>query len=103
MLRLSLALLILAAVPADAMVSGYYDSLNKIEAVLAAPGLDEMLRQQPIGAVTEIGRNKDDIPQWMVRTQDCDVVINLLAHPPEDGMVGMTTYTAEIAQGCDTN
>lgn len=93
--------LALAASPAMAMVSGYYDSLNKIGAILALPELPDQLRQQPIGQISEIGKSDGGNGQWMVRTQECDLIVNVIPHFPEDGMVGMTTYTAEIAQGCE--
>ena len=90
-----------AASPAFGMVSGYYDSLNRNGAILSLKGLPDALRQQPIGSISEEGKTKDDKAIWMVRTQDCDVIVHVTAHPPENGMVGMTTYTAEIAKGCD--
>lgn len=89
------------AAPAFGMVSGAYDSLNRIEAILALEDLPDALRQQPIGSISEEGKAKDGKAEWLIRTQDCDVIVHVTAHPPENGMVGMTTYTAEIAKGCD--
>lgn len=91
----------LTASPAFGMVSGFYDSANKIAAIFASGAVADALRQAPVGSVAEIGTNKDGAGQWMVRTQDCDLIVNVLAQPLPEGMVGAPEYRVEIAKGCD--
>ena len=35
------------------------------------------------------------------RTQDCDLMVRVIAEPPPEGMVGMTTYRAEPLAACE--
>lgn len=91
----------LAASPAFGMVSGFYDSANKIAAIFASDAVADALRQAPVGSVSEIGTSKDGAGQWMIRTQDCDLVVDVTPEPLPEGMVGAPDYTVKIAKGCD--
>jgi hypothetical protein len=95
------AIAALCASPALGRVSGFYDSANKIEAILASPAVANALHQAPVGSVSEIGTSKDGAGQWMVRTQDCDLIVHVIAQPLPEGMVGTPNYTVEITKGCD--
>ncbi len=95
------AIAALCASPSFAMVSGFYDSANKIAAIFASGAVADALGQAPVGSVSEIGTAKDGAGQWMIRTQDCDLIVNVIAQPLPEGMVGTPDYTVEIAKGCD--
>ena len=101
-MRLSVfGLVALCASPSFAMVSGFYDSANKIAAILASGAVADALGQAPVGSVSEIGTAKDGAGQWMVRTQDCDLIVDVTAEPLPEGMVGAPEYTVKIVKGCD--
>lgn len=87
--------------PAAAALSGFYDSATKIAAILDTEAVADLLRQAPIRSVENTGTTPDGQDEWTIRTQDCDLTVKLTAHPPADGMVGMTTYTAEPLGSCD--
>ncbi|MDH4439276.1 MAG: hypothetical protein QE284_02725 [Rhizobium sp.] len=44
---------------AEAALSGYYDSAERISALLGDERLADILRQQPIGAISNTGTRKD--------------------------------------------
>lgn len=99
MLRRLLPLLSLfAASPALALLSGFYDSAEKIEAILAAPEVAAELRQAPIGAISNTGTTPDGKDIWVLRVQDCDLTVHLTAHA-RDG-VGKLTYSVALAGRC---
>ncbi|WP_156318635.1 hypothetical protein [Rhizobium sp. AAP43] len=85
--------------PAQAALSGYYDSLERIGMILGDPRLPDMLKQQPIGSIGNTGTRKDGASEWTIRTQDCDLVVYLIPILP-DGP-GKTTYQLDIPNGCD--
>lgn len=99
-LRLTLVLaLSLAASPAFAALSGFYDSAERIQTILASSAVADALHQQPIGAISNTGTRKDGASEWTVRTQECDLIVYLVATPPAGP--GMTTYTVETAGTCE--
>lgn len=89
---------VLAASPAMAMLSGYYDSAEKITAILQSGAVADTLRQAPIGSISNTGTAKDGADEWTVRVQDCDLVVRVIGHAPEG--VGKTTYTVEVTTPC---
>ena len=91
----------LCASPAFGMVSGFYDSANKIAAIFASDAVADAIHQAPVGSVSEIGAGQDGAGQWMIRTQDCDLIVDVIAHPLPDGMVGTPDYRVDIVKGCD--
>lgn len=91
----------LCASPAAGMVSGFYDSANKIAAIFASDAVADALRQAPVGSVSEVGTSKDGAGQWMIRTQDCDLIVDVTPEPLPEGMVGAPEYSVRIAKGCD--
>ena len=95
------AIAALCATPALGMVSGFYDSANKIAAIFASGAVADALGQAPVGSVSEIGTSKDGAGQWMIRTQDCDLIVEVIAQPLPEGMVGTPAYSVQIAKGCD--
>lgn len=95
-----IAALLLVAPPATAALSGWYDSAAKIGVILGDGGIADLLHQAPIRAIENTGTTPDGQDEWTVRTQDCDLTVKVIAHPPEDGMVGMTTYTVEPLGSC---
>ncbi|MEY4984329.1 MAG: hypothetical protein RIR62_2595 [Pseudomonadota bacterium] len=100
MLALTLTLALPAA-PAAAALSGFYDSAEKIAAIFAADAVADALRQAPVRSVENTGTTPEGDDEWTIRTQDCDLKLRLVAEPPTDGMVGMTTYRAEPLGGCE--
>jgi hypothetical protein len=100
MLYRSLALgVLLAASPAAAMLSPYYDSAEKISAILASAEVADALRQAPIGAISNTGTTPEGHDIWTLRVQDCDLQVHLIALPPEG--VGKVTYKVELAGLCE--
>ena len=51
--------------------------------------------------MSEIGTAKDGAGQWMVHTQDCDLIVEVIAQPLPEGMVGKATYDLRIVTPCD--
>ncbi|AWB47112.1 hypothetical protein HYN69_00010 [Gemmobacter aquarius] len=94
-------LVMLAASPATAALSGFYDSAEKIATILGSEAVADALRQAPVGAITNTGTTKDGADEWTVRTQDCDLVVALTAQPLPEGMVGKATYDLRIATPCE--
>lgn len=94
-------LAMLAASPAAAALSGFYDSAEKIGTILASDAVADALRQAPIGAISNTGTAKDGGDAWTVRTQDCDLVVVLTAQPLPEGMVGKATYDLRIVTPCE--
>ncbi|TPP09802.1 hypothetical protein [Rhizobium glycinendophyticum] len=83
--------------PSEAALSGYYDSIERIGAILGDPKLADMLRQQPIGAISNTGTRKDGAAEWTIRTQDCDLKVYLVPVLPNGP--GKTSYTLDIPAG----
>ncbi|PYB77560.1 MULTISPECIES: hypothetical protein [Rhizobium] len=85
---------------AQAAVSGYYDSLERIGTILADGRLADILHQQPIGAISNTGTRKDGAAEWTIRTQDCDLKVYLVPTLPNGP--GKTTYAIDVPAGqCD--
>lgn len=101
MVRPALLLAVVLPAPALAALSGFYDSAVKIEAIFASDAVADALRQAPVRSVENTGTTADGLDEWTIRTQDCDLRVRLVEQPPEDGTVGMTTYTAEPIGTCD--
>lgn len=91
----------LPAAPAAAAVSGFHDSAGKIAAIFASDAVADVLRQAPVRSVENTGTTPDGHDEWTIRTQDCDLKVGVIAEPPPEGMVGMTTYRAEPLGGCE--
>ncbi|HWK81929.1 MAG TPA: hypothetical protein VNP95_14245 [Thermomicrobiales bacterium] len=90
--------LVLAAAPAEAALSGFYDSAEQINTILTSTAVADALRQAPIGHVANTGTRKDGAHEWQVRTQECDLTVYLKPVPPQG--VGKTTYELELGNGC---
>jgi hypothetical protein len=84
----------------QAALSGYYDSIERIGTILGDAQLADILRQQPIGAISNTGTRKDGAAEWTIRTQDCDLKVYLIPVLPEG--VGKTSYKLDVPKGqCD--
>jgi hypothetical protein len=92
-------LAVLVPVPASAALSPFYDSAEKIETILGSSAVADALHQAPLRSVENTGTRKDGADEWTVRTQECDLVVYLIAVPSEGP--GMTTYTVDLPKGCD--
>lgn len=85
---------------AQAALSGYHDSVERIGTILGNDQVADILRQQPIGAITNTGTRKDGASEWTIRTQDCDLKVYLIPVMPEG--IGKTTYKVDVPKGqCD--
>lgn len=87
------------AQPSNAMVSGFYDSAEKITTILASDQVADAVRQAPIGSISEIGKTEAGNAFWQIRTQDCDLGVELKAVPP-DGP-GKVTYEVISVTACE--
>lgn len=92
------AFVALSGSPALAALSPFYDSAEKIETILKSGEVADALHQAPIRSVENTGTRKDGADEWLVRTQDCDLTVWLVALPPKG--VGMTTYSVDGVSGC---
>ncbi len=99
--RAGLALLLLLPTAANAALSGYYDSIEQITAILNSESVAEQLGPWPIVSVEQSTTATDAAAQWIIRTQGCSLTVALAAEPPEDGMIGKTTYRAEPLGTCE--
>lgn len=95
----ALALLVATVSPAVAALSPFYDSSEKIGTILNDAAVAEALHQAPLRSIENTGTRADGADEWTVRTQECDLLVYLIAVPP-DGP-GMTTYTLELPKGCE--
>lgn len=90
--------LVLATAPAQAALSGFYDSAEQINTILSSAAVADALRQASIGHVANTGTRSDGAHEWQVRTQECDLTIYLKPVPPQG--VGKTTYELELGDAC---
>ncbi|MBE0702329.1 MAG: hypothetical protein IH582_04030 [Afipia sp.] len=90
--------LVLAAAPAQAALSGFYDSAEQINTILSSTAVADALRQSPIGHVANTGTRADGAREWQVRTQECDLKV-YLKPVPQQGF-GKTTYELELGDAC---
>lgn len=90
---------VLAAAPAQAALSGFYDSGEQISIILYSTAVADGVRQAPIGAITNTGTRDDGAQEWTVRVQDCDLRVYLTPIPPAG--VGKTTYTVDVPGKCE--
>ena len=90
---------LLAGGPACAALSGFHDSGEKIMAILQSAEVAEELRQAPIGAVMNTGTTAQGHDEWLVRVQDCDLLVEVIAEPPPGP--GKTIYRVEILHPCE--
>ena len=100
-LRALFLLLVTLASPAAAMLSPWYDSAEKITAILQSAAVADAVHQAPIGAVSNIGTTDSGNDLWQVRVQDCDLTVELIPEAPPEGMVGKITYTARPVGVCE--
>lgn len=91
--------LALVASPAGAALSGYYDSAEKIAAILQTDAVAEAVHQAPIASVSNSGTDTDGADLWTVMVQECDMTVRVVGHPPVG--VGKTTYTVEVTIPCE--
>jgi hypothetical protein len=92
-------LITLLPLPAMAALSPYYDSVDKIGTILGSSVVADALHQAPVRSIENTGTRDDGADEWVVHTQECDLVVYLKAVLP-DGP-GMTTYTLDLPKGCD--
>ncbi len=98
-LALPLALLALSGMPAQAALSGFYDSGEQIGMILASEAVADALHQAPIGAISNTGTRKDGANEWTVRVQECDLKVYLKPILPNGP--GKTTYEIEVPGACE--
>ncbi len=87
------------ATPAAAALSGFYDSAERINTILASSDVANAVRQAPVGAISNTGTRKDGASEWQVRTQECDLTVYLVPILPEGP--GKTTYRVEVPGTCE--
>lgn len=99
--RACASVLLLLPTAANAAVSGYYDSIEQITAILTSESVAEQVAPWPIESVEQTKTSPDAPTEWIIRTQECSLTVVLTAEPPEDGATGMTTYSAAPIGTCE--
>lgn len=84
---------------AQAAVSGYYDSVEQIGAILGNEQVASAVHQAPIGAISNTGTREDGAKEWTIRVQECDLKVYLIPVLPEG--IGKTTYRLDIPGVCE--
>ena len=75
------AMLIVAAGPASAALSPYYQSIREIERILGDPRLaDALPGQQALVSITTPG---NDV--YEIKTERCTVTVTIVGIPPKEG------------------
>lgn len=92
------ALLIVAAGPAAAALSPYYQSIAEIERILGDPRLaDALPGQQAIVSITTAGTDV-----YEIRTERCTVTVTVVDIPPKEGepmMAGPRQFDLQFGEG----
>lgn len=83
---------------AQAALSGFYDSAEKITTIISSPEVANAVRQAPIGNLVNSGTRSDGADEWTITVQDCDLIVFLKPTPAKG--VGKTTYSVEIPGKC---
>lgn len=91
--------LALGAMPAEAALSGFYDSTEQIQTILADEKVADALHQAPIGAISNTGTRKDGAKEWTIRVQECDLKVYL--KPISPAMPGKTSYEIDVPRPCE--
>ncbi|NGM46318.1 hypothetical protein G5B31_12305 [Rhodobacter sp. SGA-6-6] len=98
------ALLALAAAPATAALSGFYDSAEQIGTILGSSEVADALRQAPVDKLEYEGSTADGLLEWEIESRDCELSVYLRAAEPAsaDGTpaTGKTTYGIERIGPC---
>ena len=82
--------------PAFAALSPWYDRAEQVQTLLASDVLQQQLGGQPLDGIEHEGVRADGAQIWDLDTAGCDLTVHLIPQPPEDGMVGKTTYQLEL-------
>ncbi|WP_157969766.1 hypothetical protein [Pseudomonas huaxiensis] len=89
----------LVCAPAQAALSGYYDSVEQIQVVLQDMRVIDALKQMPIESIERQRDQADDTTRhWRIRSRDCELHVLLESRPPPG--VGKTTYLVKHIDGC---
>ena len=91
-------LLSLGAVPAEAALSGYYDSAEQINMILSNAAIADAVHQAPIDGLTRGKARKDGAFEWIVRTGRCTLKVYLTPVVPD--YPGKTTYRVDPPGAC---
>lgn len=98
-LALPIALLALSGLPAEAALSGFYDSGEQIGLILGSEAVGNAVHQAPIGSISNTGTREDGANEWTVRVQECDLKVYLKPILPNGP--GKTTYEIDIPGACE--
>lgn len=93
------AILALSSTPSFAALSGFYDSAEQINTIMANEDVANALRQAPIGSISNTGTRDDGAHEWTIQSQECDLTAYLIAVPPAG--VGKTTYKVDLTDTCE--
>ena len=96
---LPLAIFAIAASPAVAALSPFYDSGEQVRTILSSAAVADELHQMPVHALERTGIRDDGAIEWTVRTEACDLVVHLIPVPPPGA--GKTTYTLDLTDSCE--
>ena len=91
------AILIVAAGPASAALSPYYQSLAEIQRILDDPRLSDALPGQQ--AIVSIATTGNDV--YEVKTARCAVTVTIVDIPPKEGeemMVGARQFDLQFGE-----
>lgn len=84
---------------AHAALSGFYDSAEQINTILASPEVADALRQFPIKSMERDDDRSDGTIKWEIEAGDCNLDVYLAPIKPTG--VGKTTYKVEVGKACE--
>lgn len=95
---LAVAALLTVTSAAQSAVSGYYNSVEQMNAILQSQELGDALNQLPVTSLIMTGTRRDGAIEWTVKTKRCRLKLYLIAVPPQG--LGKTTYRLETPNSC---
>ncbi len=92
----------MAATPATAALSGFYDSAAQITAITSSAPVANALKQLPISGMKAVGKRAGDKIEWRVWTERCSIGVLLapVAKPDAAPAMGRTDYQVSDIGRC---
>lgn len=92
------AVSLLAALPAQAALSGFYDSAAQIAVITADPLVADAVKQLPIEEISRTRTHEDGRVDWRIRTLRCTVTAQL--EPRRRSTIGPVNWVLRSVSPC---